>query len=304
MHSGLFPFVVSKIESVESCEQKDQIFSSLRVTIYDSTQWRLSEPFTKMKKIFILTLLLINSMAANSQETQFKSGVYHWNDLDVRAGNMREGRRFFEGSSHHFDYLEIHATTQQAGAKPAPPHTQKDIEEIIIVKEGKMKMTMDGESRVLEAGSVILIPPLVEQSLENVGEGPLTYYVFMFRAKNGMDLGRGSQSGGKLFASVNDLTTETTKKGERVGYFDRPTVMCRKLEMHVTQLNNAGPSHNPHQHEDSEIILVLKGEVGVKIDGVSHAGQEGDIFFASSGALHGVSNLKDMPCRYFAIRWQ
>ena len=49
-----------------------------------------------------------------------------------------------------------------------------------------------------------------------------------------------------------------------------------------------------HWHPETEIIIVLHGTVGVTIADRQYAGQEGDVFFASSGQLHeirgGVNN--------------
>lgn len=49
---------------------------------------------------------------------------------------------FTKGSTAELSFLEIHATTQYKGATKRPPHAQKDIEELIIVKKGKMKFTL------------------------------------------------------------------------------------------------------------------------------------------------------------------
>ncbi|MGR3812050.1 cupin domain-containing protein [Jiulongibacter sp. NS-SX5] len=254
-------------------------------------------------KSFITVLLIFLSMVSNAQLAEVKSGVYKWDELEVRKFGQRESRRLMEGTSPHFDYLEIHATTQYPGAEPAPPHIQNDIEEVLIVKEGTMKMNMDDESLILPKGSVVLIPPGVNQSLQNVGDDNLSYYVMMFRSKKPMDMDRSNKAGGKLFMDRSKLTMQHTSKGGRVGYMDRPTVMCEKFEMHVTRLNHKGPSHKPHQHQDSEIILVTEGNTVLTIDGVSYEAKAGDLYFIKSGQMHGISNNSDAPCEYFAYRW-
>ena len=247
--------------------------------------------------------LLTSGFMNKAQMAEVASGVYVWEDLTFKPGQMRAGKRFMEGSSPHFEYLEIHTTTQQAGARPAPPHTQDNIEELIIVKEGLMKMTMDGESQTLGAGSVVLIPPLVEQSMENVGQGPLAYYVIMFRSKKPMDIERGVNAGGALFLNREQLVTKNTSKGMRVAYFDRPTAMCEKFEMHLTRLDQKGPSHAPHTHLDTEIILITEGETTLMLEGEEMDAKAGDFYFIKSGQSHGIKNKLDQPCEYFAFRW-
>ena len=88
-------------------------------------------------------------MDVNAQSTEVSSGLYAWDKLMIKQGTQRVGRKLMEGSSPHFEFLEMHATTQEKGAKSAAPHAQKNLEEVIIVKEGTMKFTMDSESVVL-----------------------------------------------------------------------------------------------------------------------------------------------------------
>lgn len=254
-------------------------------------------------KDLILILFCLAPFVVLGQWSEVNTGVYEWDKLPVREGNMRMGRKLLEGSFDHLAYLEIHATTQAKGAKPAPPHTQEEIEEILIVKEGLMKMTMNGESRILGEGSVICIPPLVEQSLENVGDGPLTYYVMMYKSKKPMDVERGRANQSMKFVDTKELSNVKNAKGSRTNYFDQPTTVCEKLELHVTQLDQKGPSHAPHQHVDSEIILIIEGESSLFLDGKNIKAKAGDLYLIASNQSHGISNISDKPCKYFAIRW-
>jgi len=256
-----------------------------------------------MKHLLFL-LLLAASVNAMSQLQPVGSGVYHWNSLTVKKEAQRESRKLMEGSTPEFEYFEVHATTQYKGAVPKAAHTQKDIEELIIIKEGSMKCTIGEKTAVLGKGSVLLIPPLQSQTFENVGNGPLTYYVLMFRSKKPMDIERSNKAGGALLLNYDSLPyTETATKGTRK-FFERTTAMCENYEMHITKLKQKGPSHAPHQHVDSEIILVIEGETEMVIDGKNYTASAGDLYFAESGKMHGISNTGDKPCSYFAFRWR
>jgi quercetin dioxygenase-like cupin family protein len=255
-------------------------------------------------KIILLSLFYIITMNSHAQIKPVPSGVIHWNDLPVKKDKQRESRKIAEGTTPEFEYFEIHATTQEKGSVPRPAHTQKDIEEVIIIKEGTVKCTIGNKTTVLGKGSVMLIPPLEEQIFENTGDGPLTYYVFMFRSKKEMNMERSKQAGSPLLLNYDSLKyTEANNKGTRK-YFDQPTAMCDNYEMHITYLKQKGPSHAPHQHVDTEIILVIEGEVGMVIDGQDYKGVAGDLFIAESGKMHGVSNASDKPCSYFAFKWR
>lgn len=256
-----------------------------------------------MKKVFFLILQTI-TMNVFAQLAPVGSGVFHWNNLPVKTETLRQMRRFVEGTTAEFSYFEIHATTQEKGALPKPPHTQSDIEELIIIKEGTMKCIIGNKTSHLSAGSVLLIPPHQSQAFENIGDGPLTYYVFMFKAKNPMNMERSDSAGGSLLLNVDSLQWIPTAKGGGMKYFNRPTAMCSNMEMHVTGLKHKGPSHAPHTHIDTEIILVTEGEMQLTIDGKDFNGTAGDLFIVESNKPHGVSNAAEKPCKYFAFKWR
>ena len=254
-------------------------------------------------KLFICSLLLALTTNAFSQQP-ITSAVFHWSELPVKKDGPRESRKIAEGATSEFEYFEIHATTQAKGAAPRPAHTQKDIEEVIIIKEGTAKCTIGNKTATLSKGSVLLIPPQESQTIENVGNGPLTYYVFMFRSRKGMNMERSNAAGGALLLNYDSLAySEKNNRGTRK-YFDRPTAMCENYEMHITHLKLEGPSHAAHTHVDTEIILMIDGNTSMTIDGKTYTAGPGDFYIIESGKLHGVSNATDKPCTYFAFKWR
>ena len=145
--------------------------------------------------------------------------------------------------------------------------------------------------------------PQQMHSIKNVGETNLTYYVMRYRSKKKMDLERGQASGGSLMLNADSSTFKPGKSGGGWAYFDRPTSMCERFEMHVTQLNKKGPSHTPHSHIETEIILVISGKTEMTIDGKEYTAGPGDFYFINSQLMHGVRNATDEPCKYFAFKW-
>lgn len=255
-------------------------------------------------KLLSALLLQFIFMNVTAQLQPIGSGVYHWNELVVKKEARRESRKILEGTTSELAWFEIHATTQEQGATPRPPHAQDSVEELIIIKEGKLKCTIGDRTEELTAGSVLLIPPHKMQTFENTGDGPVTYYVLMFRSKKPMNIERSNKAGGALMI-LSDTLAQTVKNDKgTIKYFERPTAMCDNYEMHITTLYKKGPSHAPHQHVDTEIILVIKGEVAMTIDGQPYQGTAGDLFIAESGKTHGVSNASDQPCSYFAFKWK
>jgi mannose-6-phosphate isomerase-like protein (cupin superfamily) len=251
----------------------------------------------------LLVLFHTISITTFAQLKPIGSTAIHWADLPVKKGDQRESRKLAEGATHEFEFFEIHATTQEKGALRRPPHTQKDIEEMIIIKEGTMKCTVGNKTAVLGTGSVLLIPPLEAQTFENTGNGPLMYYVFQFRSKN-MNMERSHAAGGVLLLNPDSLPVKETEGKATKKYFDRPTAMCENYEMHITSLTRKGPSHTPHQHVDTEIILVIEGNTEMVIDGKTYTAGPGDLYIAESGKMHGISNASEKPCSYFAFKWR
>ena len=257
-----------------------------------------------MKIIVITIAYFISTSITMAQFSTVESGVYKWADHPVTAGADRESRKILEGSSTHLAYFSIHATTQFAGAKPSEAHANNEIEECIIITEGTMKVTMEGRSTVLGPRGVILLMPKQMHSVQNVGDGNLTYFVMRYRSKNEMDIARGNRSGGTLTLNADSLGFKPSAVGGNRPYFDRPTAMCERFEMHVTHLNKQGPSHEPHKHEETEIILVLSGKTEMTIDGKEYSGSPGDFYLMNSQVMHGVRNATDQPCSYFMFKWK
>ncbi len=256
-----------------------------------------------MKCMFSLLLFSI-AITSVGQLQPVGSAVFHWNELPVIKKDQRESRKITEGTTFEFDYFEIHATTQEKGATAKPAHTQPNTEELIIIKEGTLKCSIGSKTAILGPGSVLLVPPGEMQSFENAGDGPVTYYVLMFRSKKPMDMERSTKAGGALLLHADSLAyTEKDGRGTKK-YFDRPTAMCERYEMHTTTLTKKGASHAPHSHVDTEIILMIEGETEMTIEGKTYQAGPGDLYIIESGQFHGIANASDKPCRYFAFKWR
>lgn len=254
-------------------------------------------------RIILINVLSFLTLTIMAQLEPVNNSIYRWADLPVKYGEDRESRKILEGVSSHFEYLEIHATTQYPGAKPSAAHANDNIEECIIVTEGLMKVTIEDNSTILGAGGIFLLMPQHMHWVENVGKGNLTYYVMLYKSKNKMDLQRGLASGGSLMLNADSLSLTTSDRGSRRDYFDRPTAMCERFEMHVTTLNKKGPSHDSYTHTESDIILVLSGETEMTINDIEYKAREGDLYFMNSPGHHEISNVTDKPCSYFVFRW-
>src|SRR5262245_44978021 len=114
------------------------------------------------------------SLAFISEKDSLPPHVYHWDSLTTIIEDTRARKEIMEGSSTSLSHFEGHASTLQPGKAPHPPHTHADEEELIIVKEGKLKITIGGASAVLGPGSVAYAIPGDEHGIVNVGNSQAT----------------------------------------------------------------------------------------------------------------------------------
>ena len=67
-------------------------------------------------------------------------------------------RSIVNGTATDFQYMDISATTLEKD-KAEDKVSHADFEEMIIVKDGSLKITINGESKTVGRGSVALIMP-------------------------------------------------------------------------------------------------------------------------------------------------
>jgi (S)-ureidoglycine aminohydrolase len=256
-----------------------------------------------MKKIFFF-LFITNAVAAIAQKNDsILSGVYYWNKLEPVKEDTRVGRQVLEGKTFALEYFEIHASTLEPGKAPHPPHTHADQEELIIIKEGQVKITINGQSKILGPGSIAFAIPGDEHGIENAGKKQATYYILKYKGRS-PNIDRGKQAGGSFMLDWNELKTNNTGKGYRRDFFNKATSQLAQFEMHTTALNKDSVSHAPHTHVQEEIILIIRGNVTMHIDGKLYPASAGDLVFLSSGIPHALLNTGKEQCEYFAFQWR
>lgn len=257
-----------------------------------------------MKKIFLILFILSTSFLFAQKNNSLVSGVYYWNKLTPVKEDTRVRRQVLEGKTFALEYFEIHTSTLEAGKAPHPPHVHVDQEELMIVKEGQVKITIAGQSKILGPGSIAFAMPNDEHGIENAGNTQATYFILKYKGKFPMDLERAKKAGGSFMHDWNDLKTKNTGKGYRRDFFKRATSQLNQFEMHTTALNADSVSHAPHTHVQEEVILILRGNVEMQIGDKFHKGSAGDLYFLSSNVPHALKNIGKEQCEYFAFQWR
>jgi len=139
--------------------------------------------FFAMKILPIICLSLIQLAwtlnAADAPKSVIKSMVIDWEKLVVKPTKTGERRELFDAPTLTLNNFEGHVTTLRPGEVPHPPHRHPD-EEMILIKEGTLEVTINGETKRASTGSLIFYASNDLHGMRNVGSTSATYYVFRF----------------------------------------------------------------------------------------------------------------------------
>jgi (S)-ureidoglycine aminohydrolase len=251
----------------------------------------------------LIAFVAMSVWTASAQVSPVVSQVYRWNDLKIEKTETRERRQILDGSTSDMERLEIHTSTVAPGKSPHSSHTHADEEELIIVKEGSLRITIKDKNKIVGPGSVALAIPGEEHGFENGGDVPVTYYIIKYKSRLPMNIERAWNAGGSFMIDWQDVIVNENAKGSRRNFFERPTSMTDRYEMHVTTLNVGLNSHPPHTHKAAEIILLIKGSAKMQIGDSFYDASAGDLIFLESGVLHALTNTGNGSCEYFAFQW-
>jgi len=104
------------------------------------------------------------------------SKAYRFEDLPVHKDSGNEFRPVLEGETHSGFPLEVHESLLAPGSMPHPPHRHVS-EEMFLIREGAVQVTINGKSSQLGPGSVAFIASNDEHGIRNVGTTPAQYFV-------------------------------------------------------------------------------------------------------------------------------
>ena len=262
-----------------------------------------------MKKLFVL-LIFIQSYSY-AQNKPVESKVYAWKDLVVNKRPQGESRPILDGTTPDFKLCKVHASTLLPKSRMRKEAYFQENEELIIVKEGELTVTIAGKTKVLKAGGIALIMANDIRETENKSDINTTYYVFQFNSVEPVDVERGKKAGGSLMLNWDEVAFKSHDKGGKKDFFNRPTSMTKRFEMHTTTLNEGIMSHPPHTHKAAEIIFLINSQSNEatsqaqeSIAGNWQDAKVGDIIFLQSNSLHGIKNTGKGTCTYFAFQFE
>jgi quercetin dioxygenase-like cupin family protein len=124
--------------------------------------------------------LLVSALAASpgfaADATPLKSNVFPYDKLSVHKAAGHESRPVMSGLLHTGAYLEVHETRLEPGAMPHPAHRHTH-EEIFLLREGTLEVTINGQSTRMGPGSIGFAASNDLHGVKNVGTTPAEYFV-------------------------------------------------------------------------------------------------------------------------------
>ncbi len=239
-----------------------------------------------------------------AQQDSVKAGVYEWQSPIKEVQDNIRSAVLFEGSTRDMEWLQMNAMALSASAKANKLHVPINEEHLYIVKKGLLTIELNDSVYTLTPGSIALLLPEEQFSIQAENRGACEYYVMKYRSREPIDLHKGKVSGGSFIKDWNKISFSPHDKGGIRRYFERPTAMMKRMEMHVSTLNAGLKSHDPHAHRAAEIVLMIEGDTEMQIGEGVYKGKPGSVYYLSSNILHAIRNIGAAPATYFAFQFE
>ncbi len=123
-----------------------------------------------------LLLPLLAAADASAQKPTLQSKTYAFDDLPVKKNAANTSRAVLNGAIHDGCPLEMHITEIAPGMAPHAPHHHGH-DEMIIIRQGTLAVTINGKTTNLGPGSVAFAASGEEHGWKNVGNDNAMYYV-------------------------------------------------------------------------------------------------------------------------------
>ena len=123
--------------------------------------------------------LLLPALAATrgaAQRSALPPKTFRFEDLAVRSSGPNRMRAVLEGATHSGVPIELHITELAPGEAPHPPHHHVH-EEMMLILEGKVEVTIQDHSATLGPGSAAFVASNEQHGWRNVGTGAARYFV-------------------------------------------------------------------------------------------------------------------------------
>jgi len=206
----------------------------------------------------------------------------------------------FKGSAHDMKFLQMIANSLLPTKEKNKLHVPDQEEHLILIKSGTLMISLKDSSWAIGAGSIALLMPGEKYAMQNATHDSCNFYLMKYSSKS-----RINKTGVASFVKDwNKIEFRPHDKGGIRRYFERPTAMCKRFEMHVTTLKEGMKSHEPHKHRAEEIVLVIDNKTEMQIADKFYKGGPGDLYYLGSNVSHAIRNDGKGPCMYYAFQFE
>lgn len=122
---------------------------------------------------------LLPALAAaqtTARKETLPSAAFRYEDMAARKSGTIMARQILTGNTHSGFTVDLHETELPAGEAPHPPHHHVH-EEMLLVREGLLEVSIGGRASRLGPGSVAYLASNQEHGWRNAGTTPARYFV-------------------------------------------------------------------------------------------------------------------------------
>jgi quercetin dioxygenase-like cupin family protein len=243
-----------------------------------------------------------------AQTTPLGTTFVDWDSLKAQVSPVGLYRAVFDAPTPTLEKFEVHVTTLRPGMASHQPH-HHPWEELLLVKEGELEVSINGEKRHAGPGSLVFFASNDLHNSTNTGDKPATYYVVnfftdAFRSVPGQAAASRNVPG-MLPSSVYDcdsLPATPTKFGTHCNVLDSPTLTFLRLESHVTTLEPGKGTSPDNRDPGDELFIVKSGVIEARVNGVTCRVGEGSCFYVAPNDARTFRNAGATPASYQVIK--
>jgi|SRR5579859_207487 len=134
--------------------------------------------------LMLPALVASSGLAAQAEDVAIPSKAYSFDDLPIHASGENKSRHVLGGRTHTGFLVELHETDLAPGGAPHPPH-HHDHEEVFMMREGTIEVTIEGKTSRIGPGSVAYVASNQEHGVHNPGPSHAQYFVFALGTEKG-----------------------------------------------------------------------------------------------------------------------
>ncbi|MGH9444962.1 MAG: cupin domain-containing protein [Terriglobia bacterium] len=124
----------------------------------------------------VLPALFAARSSSSAGDAVLPAKVYPFASLTPHGHDGSRSWPVLNGETHTGFHIELHETELKPGARPHPPHRHVH-EEIFLIREGTVEVTLAGKSTRIGPGSVAYVASNVLHGIVNRGEANAAYFV-------------------------------------------------------------------------------------------------------------------------------